>query len=802
MARLPYDLSEYATTNIKSYNGASYTASIWWTGTGAGETWTLGSNGISINWETEKVQDKNSPILASKLTMDLMVEDLTQEIFLQNMRTNLQEKDVWVVLETGAGDLLWSGYFILDLESREDVSFPYETTLVAIDGIATLKEVPFLRETNSETGAVPTFPYEKADTFANAGFRRLIGSSTTWIKLLIDNIGMINSGDALVGTILNYTIQTSINWWNEGMNVGPQSQYCPWTQMRINLKDLYETDSENKYRPPTTYDVIKQICINFNCRFYYWRGTFNFVQISEFNTDEQDVSPYANPINIPTREFYFNGGYRLNHDFIGNKNYGAYYQKIESATSGVGLQKLAGSVYQAIPAIKRTNTIYAELAGSNQFNGFPLFLTHNTVTGLDTTWPTDNASHSIRQFSQTGQEFNVMTLTDADTLAGFICRIFVDFTNTSDTDLRFEALWTLRAKPATSTWGAADNYTAYKYTNGNYAQIRWATNQFPLNNNQEYIRQYILVPANSVNSTQTIFDSSTDSITDTSNNLFPTNPAFIGDWDFQFYTFTEYKNNATYPMNATVQGNSTYSHGRIVQNNQLSSGTTGSGTTPIVKAQVPTYYEIDYVDTINNNNDFVSLFVGVQNNAGSFGVSGEQIQNTQAGNDTYTYNVGTLRFGDGSGANTTSTIQVYDGANWQFVDALGKWAKGIYVWNAGTSEYDWSALTYDKKIQEFVGEEIMNNQSKSILTFNGTTVLSETDKFWPSSSRVKFVNPNTKLIDADNKEYMMMRSNFDLVTDQFNGEWVQVKYDNTTQTTGNSTWDGTDFPDNPGETNN
>ena len=76
--------------------------------------------------------------------MDLLVENATDEAFLQNMRTNLQEKDVWVVLKTAAGDLLWTGYFILDLESREDVSFPYETTLVAIDGIATLKEVPFL----------------------------------------------------------------------------------------------------------------------------------------------------------------------------------------------------------------------------------------------------------------------------------------------------------------------------------------------------------------------------------------------------------------------------------------------------------------------------------------------------------------------------------------------------------------------------------------------------------------------------------------------------------------------------------
>ena len=151
------------------------------------------------------------------------------------------------------------------------------------------------------------------------------------------------------------------------------------------------------------------------------------------------------------------------------------------------------------------------------------------------------------------------------------------------------------------------------------------------------------------------------------------------------------------------------------------------------------------VDTINNNNEFESLFVPVKTNAGSFGVSGQQIQMDQDGNDTFTYQVGTLRFGDGSDSNSTATIQVYNGTNWVFVNSAGKWAKGIYVWNAGTTEYDWSALTYNKKLQNLVGEEIMNNQSKSIVTFNGTTALSETDKFWPSSTRVKFVNPNTKV---------------------------------------------------------
>ena len=64
---------------------------------------------------------------------------------------------------------LWCGYFILDLSSREDVSFPYVTTLTAVDGLASLKDKPFVVETNPDTGVAPVFPYVKNDTFIPTG---------------------------------------------------------------------------------------------------------------------------------------------------------------------------------------------------------------------------------------------------------------------------------------------------------------------------------------------------------------------------------------------------------------------------------------------------------------------------------------------------------------------------------------------------------------------------------------------------------------------------------------------------------
>ena len=81
----------------------------------------------------------------------------------------------------------------------------------------------------------------------------------------------------------------------------------------------------------------------------------------------------------------------------------------------------------------------------------------------------------------------------------------------------------------------------------------------------------------------------------------------------------------------------------------------------------------------------------------------------------------------------------------------------------------------------------MNNQSKTILTFSGTTALSSIDKYISGSSKLKYMNPCARMEDSDGKKYMMMRSSFNLINDEWNGQWVQVYYDiPSTVTIGNA----------------
>ena len=793
MARASYDLNEYATSTIKSSNGTTYTATIWWgpAETGAAHVWTLGPSGAEINYESEKVDDKNSPILTSSLSFPVMVEDATQQAFINNIRTAKTEKDVWITIRVGtSGSYLWSGYVIMDLETREDVSFPYETTLTAIDGIATLKEIPFLRETSTEPSpATPTYPYVREDTWDNAGFQQIIGNSSSWLKILLDNVGQLLASDDAAypsGELENYTIQTAFNWWNEEMT--PAAGTDPLALMKLSMRPFYEEDENGYMNVPNCYDVLKDICINFGMRLIYWNNAFHFIQVNEYNTDESGVAPYTTPINIPTREYYYTGGTRADKDYLGNTNFSLYKMVFENATNaGAGLQKLTATNYQALPAIKKTTGTYLENAGNNIFAGFPLFLTYNTGSITPTTWPTDNAYHEFLQHTLNVQGgWKYMSITNAKELQGFVCKVYCDFTNTSDRDIKMETLWTIRAKPAASAWGDSDNMTMYKHQAATYAEFRWmsAVGDYPLSNNQQYARENIWIPANTgVNAPVTIevFNSTTNNTTNTTSNLIPTDNAFEDEWDFQFYTFTGFDNNApiaatTGPMNA--QGETAkYSHGRITQISS-SGGLTGSGASIDLK-EVPTHYAYDYTDTIDLNlsPQYISQFVPISSGSSTFGTASTETITTQDSTDTYVYKIGELKYGDGTGANTFTTIQVYDGSGWVFVDPVGKWAQGIYAWNAGTTQYDYSSLTYDQKIINLLSRNILYNQSESILTMSSTSALSETDKFYDSSSKLKFMNPLAKLNDADGKEYILMRGTFKMNMDEWEINMVQINYE-------------------------
>ena len=803
MPHSAYGLNEYATSTIKSMNGTTYTMTVWSTLSGGSQTWTLGAAGLQIVYETDNVDDKNSPIITSKAIIPVMVENLTQANWINGIRTSLEEKDAWITIRVGtSGSFIWCGYILMDLETKEDISYPYEATLTAVDGLAALRDIPFIRETNSATGAVPTFPYERQDTYDNAGYQKLMGGTNSWMIRCLDFVGqLLEADDADTGSpqLENYTIQTAMNWWNEDMDGTPAAGTDPLSLIKLSMRNWYSVNDEGFYSVPMVWEVLEMICKNFGMRLIYWNHAFHFIQTNEYNSDEQSSSPYATPVNIPTRVYYYNGGAKADQNYLGSNSYSLYKMIFENSTApGEGLQKLTGGIYQALPPIKKTTVTYNERAGENIFTGFPLFVTGNLVSGLDTSWSTTGFTTYYKQLPQTGNVgsgvYTSMQMTNADDVDGFVCKLYLDFTNTTNRALLVETVWTIRAKPVDSAWGDADNKVLYRHQGATYAELRWQDYEFPLDNNQQYVYEQIVVPSTLGASPVTIniFDSSTSQTTNTAMyggdnaGVIPTHTDFSGEWEFQFYTFTEFKSGSTYPMRAVNQGNANYSHGRVVS---VIGGLGLNHSNVIIGApatleQVPTYYDLNYTNSADQTQSppFKSIFIPVVQDATDYGTYGTILETQQDSSDNYLYDIGEVFWGDGTGANTFSTIQVYNGSAWVYVSSLGKWAQGSYTW--GGSSFTYGTLTYNQKLINLVSQNALYNQSQPILTLSATSALSETNKYYSGSTRLKFMNPLAKLTDCDNAEYMLMHGTFSFTRDEWIGNWVQVNRATPTLSTG------------------
>ena len=113
---------------------------------------------------------------------------------------------------------------------------------------------------------------------------------------------------------------------------------------------------------------------------------------------------------------------------------------------------------------------------------------------------------------------------------------------------------------------------------------------------------------------------------------------------------------------------------------------------------------------------------------------------------------------------------------------MGLWAKGVYTW--GGSSFTYATPTYNKKLLTLLCEEIIYNQSIPLLTLSTNTALSETDKTYPSSTRLKFMNPIARLEDLDGNKYIMKRGTFNISLDQWQADMIQMSYNIPTTSSG------------------
>ena len=698
--------------DYKSMANENFTLEFWVDGwAGSSTEINLGSSGPEIKYETSG-QEKFTYILASSLEIPFIVEDVGMQDFITDLQDGtFEEKDVYVHLFNSRDTVrpLWSGFLLMDLSAKQDVSFPYEVKLTAIDGLSILKDRPFVRDTNTSTGAAVTFPYEQEDVYWNN-----YDDIVDWIEIILLKTGSAQSAQ---GLSTNYTFKTSVNWYNSTMPSATQADDpLRWTQCKMNT--VYDRDENGKYTPQSTYEVLEALCKTWGMRCVYWHHTFHFVQIAEYEANESGTT--GSQINIPTREYYYNGGVRLDQAGIGESNFGLYDLQFENVTNvnNAGLQKLAGTQYDNYAPIKKIITDFSVLADENRFFGFP---------ALDQTTDTGDLIASSQ----------ISTYTDAADNSGWFCQIPLNFSNISSElvlgggsfprPLDMKLCFSIRAREAGTT-----PYT--KMLNESGSTLSWVAYTAPTSSNG--------VPDDMINANVTNIDIGTSQriiwdSTGYTNGVIPTDAAFTGDWEFEFFTYT--------------QGAAT----TINYHGELRSPINGNWE---VKRAGTANTTFDYSDVYDTNNHFMGIFAQVT--GGAIGATSTLSEFTTAASDSYSRDITGLYWGDSPLIDNPSALRVWNGSAFVKANAAGKWGKGTV---SGTTNFT-----------VLLANEIMKCQDSASYRMNVTSALSETDK--ETSGYLKMVNPIGRLKDVNSQKYVFLSGTYSTLRDEWNGVWFQHTY--------------------------
>ena len=698
--------------DYKSMANENFTLEFWVDGwAGSSTEINLGSSGPEIKYETSG-QEKFTYILASSLEIPFIVEDVGMQDFITDLQDGtFKEKDVYVHLFNSRDTVrpLWSGFLLMDLSAKQDVSFPYEVKLTAIDGLSILKDRPFVRDTNTSTGAAVTFPYEQEDVYWNN-----YDDIVDWIEIILLKTGSAQSAQ---GLSTNYTFKTSVNWYNSTMPSATQADDpLRWTQCKMNT--VYDRDENGKYTPQSTYEVLEALCKTWGMRCVYWHHTFHFVQIAEYEANESGTT--GSQINIPTREYYYNGGVRLDQAGIGESNFGLYDLQFENVTNvnNAGLQKLAGTQYDNYAPIKKIITDFSVLADENRFFGFP---------ALDQTTDTGDLIASSQ----------ISTYTDAADNSGWFCQIPLNFSNISSElvlgggsfprPLDMKLCFSIRAREAGTT-----PYT--KMLNESGSTLSWVAYTAPTGSNG--------VPDDMINANVTNIDIGTSQriiwdSTGYTNGVIPTDAAFTGDWEFEFFTYT--------------QGAAT----TINYHGELRSPINGNWE---VKRAGTANTTFDYSDVYDTNNHFMGIFAQVT--GGAIGATSTLSEFTTAASDSYSRDITGLYWGDSPLIDNPSALRVWNGSAFVKANAAGKWGKGTV---SGTTNFT-----------VLLANEIMKCQDSASYRMNVTSALSETDK--ETSGYLKMINPIGRLKDVNSEKYVFLSGTYSTLRDEWNGVWFQQTY--------------------------
>ena len=695
---------------------------------------TLGAGAVELSYGSTGAE-MFAEFKPSTMTLEYMVTDTNSAGYINQLRTNRKERQVYGYLyrETVLGTAtpttspVWGGFLLLDLSQDPDISKPFPITLKFIDGLASLKYYDFVPSTTTQSA---DHLYDRGDTFIsdvnNSG-----GQFDVWrtfIDLISLCMGYTGHYTTATGATTNPVITTAARWYN-GLHANVTVDPLVTTRMKPDIyyekKVLAEQDwpleDIVKYKARNCYDILESLCKGWGMRLYLWKNTWYFIQINEYRNTQSGT--YAAPDDVSSHNYSMAGVTSGASDSISTE-WGTYYLYLNSLGGGITRNyKIAGGQYGILPALKKVTIKFMALDNVNRFTFFPPISPAAAPTG---TMPQDHFSwSSLGTFSFDGTN-------DQD----FYQRIILNFTNNSVYDADIYMFFGLFARVAGTGSNVTDaspesngwTHMYFSNTPGSTPAGVWlGQSNWP--QDATFMSQSVGTPyvypsyQLSINippglTTVNVLEYPGSFGTNWWQYMsFPHCPASVftvGEWEFAYYTKSNY-----YHYPGTTLNQSYESHGMIYSPGQ-----------PLGSDSYA--YGIQYTNpTVSQTGLYSSQFAPVVD--GSVGMESITNELVQVGTDTVVEEMGETMFGDTGIISSEGTLQVYDGSDWEVTDIAGEW--GIDV------------LTGDNSFTQQLAHDVLATQAKSTKTFDVSSTTNPAESIYDNDGTAtspRFANPGTK----------------------------------------------------------
>lgn len=289
-----------------------------------------GAEGFSLQYDGE--QDPLCPIIGSRVEFTIAVTNDTESLiqaFATALITSAEERfTLKIVRNDGSDSLYWCGYVLPDLSGFDDLETPYAFRVSATDGLARLKNEKY------NDGADPAEP---------VGIESFLTHILNCLTTGVLHTAYYSSTDQF--------LKTSVNWVDSTIGT-PTATKCPLAYTRVNGEVFAKRGndiSEQEWDFDSCYKVLETIMRNWQCRLYYSGGVYRVEQIAERSYD-----------TYFSRSFSYDGTLRAS---ASNTSSDITIQQ------GTTDEKLAGNVFNFIPAVKSVTATWEHLTVKNQLVG-------------------------------------------------------------------------------------------------------------------------------------------------------------------------------------------------------------------------------------------------------------------------------------------------------------------------------------------------------------------------------------------------------------------------------------------------